>query len=94
MHCQKCKQNVVTRVSYGVTYCSICSAELLPCPHTAASVEGIYRVCVACGKVLEENHFGFSDSEPESHSDTEDAVGGSGDYGDRQNPTEDPPWIK
>jgi hypothetical protein len=95
MHCSQCKQDVQTKIVNGATHCSRCDLMLLPCPHTHISIENnIYKVCVACGHVVEENQFGYDNQDQDGSEDSDDKIGGTGDYGHRPNPGEDPPWIK
>jgi hypothetical protein len=79
MHCATCNQIVVTAVVNGDTVCTLCNSVLVPCPHASRAQESTMIVCMACGLVLANNDLDFSQSDPE------DAVGGSGNYGEEQN---------
>jgi hypothetical protein len=95
MYCSQCKQDVQTKIVSGATHCTRCDLELRPCPHTHTSIEdNIYKVCIACGLVIETDHFGYVNQDQGGSEDSDDAIGGTGDYGRRQNPGEDPAWIK
>jgi DNA-directed RNA polymerase subunit RPC12/RpoP len=69
----------------GATFCSSCNLKLLDCQHPNQfkdhTDDGID--CPDCGE-----HLGYDLVDEGQLSDSDDAVGGTGDYGDRQNPGE------